>query len=142
MKEQVLLEYFEDKVSVETLADDLKDSQRKTGFDTTSVYINPLEKEGSFIVTKTHLLQLCKEVIQGKLSFENLNTIAFAVITSEYFIYDENDEIVDRVLFEWDNPEIGFPLNIDNIKKWKDLLELGVDSFNPRELKQKKKNRK
>jgi hypothetical protein len=142
MKEQLLLDYFQNKASIELLIDDLKDSQQKTGYDTTTVYVTPIEGEGSFFVTKTHLLQLCNEAIIGKLSFENLNTIAFAVITSDFFETDENDEIINRVLFEWDNPEIGFALTIDNMKKWKELLESGMDSFNIKELKQKKKNSK
>ncbi len=90
-------------------------------------------------VTKVHLLRLCNETIRGHLSFENLNTLAFAIIMSESFIHEESDEITDSVLYDWDNPETGFPLNMENMRKWKDLLEHGVNRFDRRELKQNKK---
>jgi hypothetical protein len=142
MKEQVLLDYLKNKVSVELLAADLKGSQIKTGYDTTSVNIEDIKEEGEFNITKEHLIRLCNDALNGNLSFEDLNTIAFAVFASEFFCNDENDEIVDRVLFDWDNPEIGFSLTEDNMKKWKQLLETGVDGFDIRELKQKRKNAK
>ena len=142
MKEQVLADYLKNKVSVELLAADLKGSQIKTGYDTTSVNIEDIKEEGKFNITKEHLIRLCNDALNGNLSFEDLNTIAFAIFASDFFCKDENDEIVDRVLFDWDNPEIGFPLTETNMNKWKQLLETGVDGFDIRELKQKSKNAK
>ena len=78
--------------------------------------------------------------LKGSMTVLIIASIAFAVFTSEYITHDEEDEVVDRVLFEWDNPEIGFPLTIDNLRKWKLLLESGEDTFDLSELKQNKKN--
>jgi hypothetical protein len=141
MKEQVLLKYLQNEISVAELAADLQGAQRKTSYDVTSVYVDPIKTEGEFQVTKAHLLLLCNDVINGKLTLKDLNTVAFVVFTSEFFTHDEDDEVVDRVLFEWDNPEIGFPLTIDNLTKWKHLLESGEDTFDYRELRQNKKNK-
>ena len=140
MKEEVLLKYFHNEISITELAADLKGAQRKTSYDVTSVFVDQIRTEGEFQVTRGHMLLLCNEALNGKLAVEDLNTIAFAVFTSEFFIHDEDDEIVSRVLFEWDNPEIGFPLTLDNLRKWKLLLESGEDTFDVTELKQKKKN--
>jgi len=141
MKEQVLLDYLQHKISVDELAVDLKGAQEKTSHDVTSVYVDQIEKDVEFEVTREHLIRLCNEAISGKLALIDLNTIAFAVFISEHFTHDQDDEIVDRVLFDWDNPEIGFPLTLDNMKKWKLLLESGEDTFDSWELKEKRKNR-
>jgi hypothetical protein len=140
MKELVLLDFLQNKVSVEILANDLKGSQERTSFDTTTMHIEDLKSEDSFEITKGHLLRLCNETLAGRLSTEDLNTIAYCVFTSEFFTHDQNDEILDRVLFDWDNPEIGFPLTLANMAKWKELLETGNDLFDINELKQQKKN--
>jgi hypothetical protein len=78
--------------------------------------------------------------LEGRLAVGNLNSIAFCLFISDFFTHDQNDEVLDRVLFDWDNPEIGFPLTLANIAKWKELLETGNDLFDIMELKQKKKN--
>jgi hypothetical protein len=45
MKEQVLIDYLQYKVPIEVLAADLKGSQRRTGFDVTTVDIEQLPSE-------------------------------------------------------------------------------------------------
>lgn len=84
--------------------------------------------------------RLCNEGLNGNLTFEDLNIIAFALFTTEYLHREEEDLIMEDVLWAWDNPGIGFPMTYDNMKKWKTLLETGVDTFDHRELRQKKKN--
>jgi hypothetical protein len=122
MKEQLLLDYLQNKITVEELAADLKGSQHKTGYNFTSVYVDPIKWDGEFEITKGHLLQLCNEAINRKLLFTDLNTIAFAIISSEFFTHNQDDEVTDRVLFQWDNPEICFPLTEENMKKWKRII--------------------
>ena len=138
MKEQVLLDFLQDKIPVGVLAADLEGSQKRASFDVTSVYIDHLEEETDFEINRQHLIKLCDEAIKGNLTFEDLNTIAFAIFTTERINRSENDKVMEDVLFAWDNPEIGFPLTLDNMKKWKILLETGVDTFDYNELKQKK----
>src|SRR5207248_10938152 len=82
MTEQALLDYFQNKLSSDELAKDLRDSQWKTGYDTSSVYVTPLNSDKKFIVTKEHLVKLCNDALNGKITSVDLNTIAFTIIAS------------------------------------------------------------
>jgi len=42
------------------------------------------------------------------------------------------------VICDWDNPEIGFDLTVDNVKLWKDYLLTGIYKFDTELLKRKK----
>ena len=143
MTEQALLNYFQDKISADELAIDLTDSQKKTSYDTTSVYITQLESEDEFVITKAHLLKLCNDMLNEKFRIIDINTIAFALMTSEFFTRNEDDidaSIIENVIFDWDNPEIGYALTLDNMKKWKEYLETGNYNFNKEELDNKFRN--
>ncbi|MBN1639361.1 MAG: hypothetical protein JW866_10355 [Ignavibacteriales bacterium] len=141
MKERILKDYFLNKTTVDLLAIDLKDGQNKTGFDTTTVTIEHLLESGEFEITIDYLIRLCDAVINGKLTMTDLNTIAFALITSEYFTWDSDStdgKRIETVICDWDNPEIGFDLTVNNVKLWKDYLLTGVYKFDNKSLKQKK----
>ncbi len=98
MTEQKLKEYVENKITIDELKSDVKNSQTKTGFDTTSVYIKQID-EGEFEVQKEHLIKLCDDFIAQKLDSEDLNTIAFSLIASEYFDWngDETKEFNNKL---------------------------------------------
>lgn len=135
MTEQKLKEYFENKISAEELKADVKNSQTKTGFDTTNVYIKQIEENGDFEVQKEHLLKLCNDFIFEKLDAEDLNTIAFSLIASEYF--DWNGDEISNVIFDLDNPTIGYDINLKNVLLWKNYLENGNYNLDKNELKEK-----
>lgn len=139
MREEKLRDYFVDKVSAQELTADLKDSQKRTSYDVTTVYINSIE-DGEFEVKKEHLVKLCDAVISGQLPPTDLNTIGFALMASDYFTWDNNGtdgEILSNVIFEWDNPEIGFDITIKNVRLWKEYLLTGTYRLDKNELKQK-----
>jgi len=141
MKEQILKDFFIGKITVDTLSSDLIDSQKKTGLDTTAVYIDQIKEHGEFNISIDHLILLCNTVINGKLTMTDLNTIAFSLITSEYFTWNsesEKDKRIETVIYDWDNPEIGFDLTIDNIKLWKEYLLTGIYKFDTELLKRKR----
>jgi hypothetical protein len=143
MTERVLFEYFQNLVPVDKLAIDLKDSQKKTSFDTTSVYVTQIDNGHEFNITKDHLIKLCNDTLNGNLTTTDINTIAFAIRTSEFFTLDEESNdytIIDTVIFDWDNPEIGFDLTLKNIQLWKEYLETGNYNLDKEELKQKFRN--
>ena len=128
MTEQTLKGYFDGTVSADTLASDLKDSQVRTGYVTTSVHVIPISDNGEYPVTRQHLIKLCNDTLRGPLTMIDLNTVAFALISSDYFHWDDttkDGEIVADTLFDWDNPEINFPLTTDNLQLWKLYLETG-----------------
>ena len=134
MTEQKLKEYFENKITIDELKSDVKNSQTKIGFDTTNVYIKQID-EGEFEVQKEHLIKLCDDFIAQKLDSEDLNTIAFSLIASEYF--DWNGDEMSNVIFDWDNPIIGYDINLKNVQLWKDYLENGNYNLDKNELKEK-----
>jgi len=137
MKENVLKKYFEQGISVDILSADLKDSQTKTGFDTISVQIEQIKESGEFQISIDNLIQLCDNVINRELKLIDLNTIAFALIISEYFTWDSDSEIgnrIETVIYDWDNPDIGYDLTIDNVTLWKEYLLTGEYSFNKSSL--------
>jgi hypothetical protein len=139
MTEQKLKDYFDNRITSDELSIDLKDSQKQTSYDVITVYVDNLN-EGEYEVTKEHLIKLCDEVVAGKLSTTDLNTIAFALISSDYFIWDNHStegERIDNVISEWDSPEIGFDLTIKNVQLWKEYLLTGVYRLDKNELKQK-----
>ena len=125
MQEQVLLDFLLNKVTIEVLASDHKNSQKRTSDKFSSVYIDQLDKETDFVINRQHLIKLCNETIKGNLMPEDLNTIAFTLFTSESIKRKEDDQILEDVLFDWDNPEIGFPLTLENLRKWKILSITG-----------------
>ena len=134
MTEQNLKKYFENKITVQELKSDVKNSQTKTGFDTTSVYIKQLN-DGEFEIQKEHLIKLCEDFIAQKLDAEDLNTIAFSLFSSEYF--DWNGDEMSNVIFDWDNPIIGYDINLKNVQLWKNYLENGIYNPDKNELKEK-----
>ena len=128
MKEKILKEYFEDLVSAKVLNEDVTGSKVKTGNDTSALNIQIIEANEEFSIALDHILKLCVDAIKGEISIENLSTIAFALIGSDYFEWNESDGIgkrISNVVFEWDNPEINFPITKENLKLWKEYLETG-----------------
>ena len=140
MKEQKLKEYLENSLTAEEFMSDLEISQKKTGYDTSSVSIEQIEY-GEFKITKKHLIKICDDLLNGKIRPIDVNTIAFAFMFSDYFSWDRNTKdgkIVDEIIFDWDNPEIGFDLTIANFQHWKEYLETGsTNHFTKEELKMK-----
>ena len=140
MTEQALLEYFQNRLSADELAKDLKGSQRKTGYDTSRVYVAPIDDDQTFIVTRDHLIKLTTDTLNGALTPEDLNTIAFAIISSEFFTLNSEGidvEIIETVIHDWDNYEIGFALSMKNIALWKEYLQTGNYKLDKEELKKK-----
>lgn len=148
MREQKLKEYLENSLTVEEFMMDLENSQHKSGYDTTSFHIEQIE-EGEFEITKSHLIKICDDFLQEKLHPMDVNTIAFAFMFSDYFTWNgesQDGKIISEIIYDWDNPEIGFDLTKENFEHWKEYLQAGkTDYFTKEELKKKfrgvKKNR-
>ena len=80
-------------------------------------------------------IKLCEDFIAQKLDAEDLNTISFSLIASEYF--DWNGDEMSNIIFDWDNTVIGYDINLKNIQLWKDYLENGTYNLDKNELKEK-----
>lgn len=143
MTEQTLLNYFQNTATVDVLAEDLKGSQKKSSYDTTSVYVKTVDTDKGFNITKDHLIKSCDDVIRGKLTTTDLNTIAFAIISSDFFTWNnETDEatLIETVIHDWDNPEIGFDITVKNVGHWKEYLQTRNYNLDKEELKAKFRN--
>ena len=139
MKESVLKKYFENQISAELLAEDLNESQQKTGYDTTSVTIESLNN-GEFEIEKEHLIKLCEDYLNKQISSKDLNTIGFALMFSDFFHWDndtKSGEAISEVISDWDNENIGYDINRKNVQLWKEYLETGNYCLDKNELKEK-----
>ncbi len=128
MTEEAVKKYFDGIISVDVLSADLKNSIIKTGYDTSKIYITPFEEEGEYFISRQHLLKLCNDTIDGNLTPIDLNTVACGLMASDYFHWDnttKEGKIITDTLFDWDNPEICFPITKDNLILWRIYLETG-----------------
>ena len=138
MTESILKEYFENKISPELLSSDLNGSIKKVTYDTSEISIERMESNSEFEVEQKHLEKILTETLNGNLTYENLKTIASGLMFSDYFTWDSDTEIGNRIatiIVELDNTEINFPISTENLKLWKEYLESGIH-------KQKRKNNK
>lgn len=128
MTEKTLKEYLDAKVTVDILAAELKYSKERTGCDSITVRVDPIQESGKYQITRQHLLKLCCDCLDRYLTPEELNIISFALICSEYFTWDENTkdgEVITTTIYDWDNSEIGFSLTKENLSLWREYLESG-----------------
>ena len=128
MTESYLKDYFEDKLNSEILSADLNGSIVKTGFDTSSIDVVIIKSNSEFEIKPKHVDQILTDTLNGNLTFDNLKTIATGLMFSDYFSWDSETEIGERIaniIFDLDNPGICFPITIENIKLWKKYLENG-----------------
>lgn len=129
MTESILKEYFENKISTEFLSVDLNGSIKKLTYDTSQISVVEMESDSEFVIEKSHLIKILKDTLNGNLTFDNLRTIASGLMFSEYFTWDSDTEIGNRIatiIVELDNTEINFPISIENLKLWKEYLESGI----------------
>ena len=73
--------------------------------------------------------KILTETLNGNLTYENLKTIASGLMFSDYFTWDSDTEIGNRIatiIVELDNTEINFPISTENLKLWKEYLESGI----------------
>jgi len=83
------------------------------------------DMNNSFGITRNSVIRLCDAGMSGKLSASALNAIAFALIASDRFEW--NDDIISEVIFDWSAPEINYPLTPFNLSMNKDWL-LGISA--------------
>ena len=129
MTESILKEYFEDKINSEFLSADLNGSIKKLTYDTSQISVVAMESDFEFEVEQNHVNKILNDALNGNLTFDNLKTIASGLMFSEYFTWDSDTEIGNRIatiIVELDNTEINFPISTENLKLWKEYLESGI----------------
>lgn len=126
----MLRDYFLGLVDESLLSEDLIESGVKTSYNVTSHYISD-DLTADFEVTANHLIRLCDGFSTGKLKAADLELIAFALETSEHFVWDKagDDSPIARTIQAWASPEINYPLTGETIAKFKYLLLTGENLF-------------
>jgi hypothetical protein len=115
MQEEELRRYFLSERSVSELAQDLHGSLVRV--DDVGSTVRITDMQGSFSLTRLHLVMLCDAFLEQALTPEALNTVAFALMASDAFEWD--DDITSEVLSDWSAPEINFELNNETINMWR-----------------------
>jgi hypothetical protein len=118
MREDLLRRYFLTEIPVGDLVQDLRDSVTHINAIVSSVAIEDMQT--SAVVSRQHLIMLCDAFLSTALTAEGLNTIAFALIASDRFEWE--DDIISEVLSDWSAPEINFPLNDKTIRMHRSWL--------------------
>jgi hypothetical protein len=118
MREEELRRYFMGEISVSRLAEDIRGSVVKV--DDLRSEIRIADMQGSFSLQRDHVIRLCEAFLDGALTPEALNTVAFALLASDAFEWD--DDLTSEVLAEWSAPEVNFELNEMTLNMHRDWL--------------------
>lgn len=127
MTEDNLRNYFEEKATAEELKKGLTNSVFNGG-NSVRVKIKESSQPDEFTVTIKHLLKLLIEVIEDKLTTEELSTISFCLESSDHFIWDNTSPAGERIaqlLSSWASPEINSELTREYLQYCAYYLETG-----------------
>jgi len=119
MTESILKEYFENIISSEFLSADLNGSIKKLTYDTSQISVVEIESDSEFEIQQSHLNKILNDTLNGNLTYENLKTIASGLMFSEYYTWNSETEIGNRIatiILELDNTEINFQISKENLK--------------------------
>jgi len=129
MREQILKQFFAEKVGAKVLAEDLVDSMITTG----DVTKHPIEEmRESFQVRPEHLVRLCDAVLCDDIKPQYLQAIGFCIVASDNFEYDTDiaeGNLVGETVLDWSAPIINYPLTKKNVEKFRQRLVTGEDCF-------------
>jgi len=123
MREITLKQFFLGEISAETLAVDVSGSVIRLDRAVTTVQIEDMKEQ--FCLWREHLISLCDASLEKTLPSESLSAIAFALMASDAFEWD--DEVISEVLSDWSCPEINYPLNAATLNTHRDWL-CGISS--------------
>jgi len=118
MREEQLRQYFLGKVSANELAEDVYGSVVQVDDVISTVQITDMRD--SFLLIRPHIVRLCDDFLNRALSPEALNTVAFALMASDTFEWD--DDVISEVLSDWSAPEINYELNGETISMHRQWL--------------------
>jgi hypothetical protein len=118
MREEKLREYFLGNVLTNELADDVSGSVVQVDDVVANVHITDMPR--SFLLTRLHVIHLCDDFLNQTLSSEALSTVAFALLASDTFEWD--DDVTSEVLSDRSAPEINYELNAETISMHRNWL--------------------
>lgn len=122
MKEATLRDFFRGTASAGTLAAEVREAIEPLGGSGRRVRIQDLPAGESLTVTSLMLVRLCDAVLAGELPAPALEIVSFAVMVSDHLRWDQDDELVLRVLSDWASPDITFELTPGNVGMFREWL--------------------
>jgi len=128
MHEATLRDFFTGAATADALRDDLVGTAEQIMPRATRHHVVSLE--GEFTVTGQHVVRLCDAVLAGSLQPEDLATIGFCMVASDYFHWDDKTSDgfwVGETLHDWSSPEINYPLTKDTVRLFRERLITGKD---------------
>jgi hypothetical protein len=127
MKEDTIRSFLGGETSANQLSDEV--ARSITRFDAVSCNVAIEDMQRDFGLTRAHVLSLCDAGIAGELNQEVMSTIAFALLASDRFEWD--DDVISETLYDWSAPEINLPLERDTLKMHRSWL-LGLEEPAPK----------
>lgn len=125
MKEVVLKNFFLGKATIDELREDLKAAVVSEGMIKKQ---RIMDMSGDYLVTCRDLVKLCDAILAEELAPNVLEAIGFCLIASDNFEWDHDDpdgNIVADIVNYWASPEINYPLNLKNVKMFREILKAG-----------------
>lgn len=120
MREKILAEFFSNRLSAADLAVDLKVSVHRVTDTHCGVLIEDMGTP--FCVTRGMAVLLCDAVLQGELPAESLETIGFALVSSDAFFWSEDEEEPAETFHDWACPQINYALTLENVQMFRRRL--------------------
>jgi hypothetical protein len=130
MHESTLRDFLLGTVTGDVLRDDLVGTVEHLGDRISRHHVASLE--GGFKVSASQLVRLCDAVLGGPLQPEQLQSIGFCMIASDYFRWDGDTPDGARVaetLHDWAAPETHYPLTLETVRLFRERLVTGRDVF-------------
>jgi hypothetical protein len=118
MREITLKGFFLEDVSAEALAEDVSGSVIHLDQIASTVQIEDMMEQ--FELQREHVILLCDAALSMRLSPESLNALAFALMASDAFWWD--DEVISEVIADWSAPEINYPHTTETLTMHRGLL--------------------
>jgi hypothetical protein len=106
MRESVLRDFIRGEVSIISLVEDVRNSTKRVSEIEWAIYI--ADMEDAFCFRREHAIALCDAALSNALAPEDLTAIAFALLASDRFEWD--DDVISEVLSDWACPEVTGPV--------------------------------
>lgn len=132
MHESILRDFFLGKTDANALSEDIQESvaiMSPPGARYSKTSDGIVKMDSKFDLSRADLLTVCDAFLTGGLSAVDLEYIAFALIASDGFCWDgDQDNILAEIIYDWAAPEINYPLNVENIQRCRRWLE-GAEKY-------------
>jgi hypothetical protein len=124
MREKAIRDFFEGKSSPVELQRDIAGSTRSTKRSGQKIAIVSIEDmDTDFVVTADMAVRLCDAVLNGELTPKALQTIGFALMASDKFQWNaDEDEVLANTISDWSCPEVNYPLTVENVQRFRASL--------------------